>query len=107
MADTAEKSLIGVAGRRLHVARWHVGEAEHRPLLMLNGIGMNLELLAPLARALPGRIGWELRLIVLGGLRIIEAIETANYDVFRHRPVLGKHDWLRLGWRALNYRKIA
>ena len=22
-------------------------------------------------------------------------------------PVLGKHDWLRLGWRALNYRKIA
>ena len=62
---------------------------------------------APLARALPGRIGWELRLIVLGGLRIIEAIETANYDVFRHRPVLGKHDWLRLGWRALNYRKIA
>ena len=62
---------------------------------------------APLARALPGRIGWELRLIVLGGLRIIEAIETANYDVFRHRPVLGKHDWLRLGWRALNYRKSA
>lgn len=67
--------------------------------MMVNG--------APLARALPGRIGWELRLIVLGGLRIIEAIETANYDVFRHRPVLGKHDWLRLGWRALNYRKIA
>lgn len=62
---------------------------------------------APLARALPGRIGWELRLIVLGGLRIIEAIETASYDVFRHRPVLGKHDWLRLGWRALNYRKTA
>ena len=62
---------------------------------------------APLARALPGRIGWELRLIVLGGLRIIEAIEAASYDVFRHRPVLGKHDWLRLGWRALNYRKIA
>jgi len=62
---------------------------------------------APLARALPGRIGWELRLIVLGGLRIVEAIEAAGYDVFRHRPTLGKRDWMRLGWRALNYRKIA
>ncbi|MFY7838144.1 MAG: alpha/beta fold hydrolase [Novosphingobium sp.] len=55
MADTAEKTLIGVGGRRLHLARWHVGKTEHRPLLMLNGIGMNLELLAPLARALPER----------------------------------------------------
>ena len=62
---------------------------------------------APLALALPGRIGWELRLIVLGGLRIIESIEAVGYDVFCHRPVLGRHDWLRLGWRALNYRKIA
>ena len=57
--------------------------------------------------ALPGRIGWELRLIVLGGLRILECIETTAYDVFRHRPVLAKGDWLRLAWRALNYRNIA
>ncbi|MCX7282881.1 MAG: alpha/beta hydrolase [Novosphingobium sp.] len=49
------KSLIGVAGRRLHVARWNQGADAHRPLLMLNGIGMNLELLEPLARALPER----------------------------------------------------
>lgn len=47
--------MIGVAGRRLHVARWHAGTKGHRPLLMLNGIGMNLELLAPIARALPER----------------------------------------------------
>lgn len=56
---------------------------------------------APLARALPGRIGWELRLVVAGGLRILERIEAANYDVFRHRPTLGKRDWPLLGWRAL------
>lgn len=55
MVQTAEKSLIGVAGRRLHLARWHRGADRHRPLLMLNGIGMNLELLAPIARALPER----------------------------------------------------
>ncbi|ENO90312.1 squalene synthase HpnC [Thauera linaloolentis] len=62
---------------------------------------------APLALALPGRIGWELRLIVLGGLRILERIEAAGYDVFRHRPRLARRDWLLLAWRALNHRNIA
>ncbi|HWL30442.1 MAG TPA: squalene synthase HpnC [Burkholderiaceae bacterium] len=56
---------------------------------------------APLARALPGRIGWELRLIVQGGLRILERIEIGGYDVFRARPVLKKTEWLKLAWRAL------
>ncbi len=58
---------------------------------------------APLARDIPGRFGWELRLIVLGGLRILERIEAAGYDVFRHRPKLGKRDWLLLGWRSLRF----
>lgn len=58
---------------------------------------------APLATRLPGRIGWELRLIVQGGLRILERIETVGYDVFRQRPTLGRSDWLRLAWRALRY----
>jgi phytoene synthase len=58
---------------------------------------------APLARRLPGRIGWELRLMVLGGLRILERIEAVGHDVFRHRPTLGKGDWPRLAWRALRY----
>jgi squalene synthase HpnC len=55
---------------------------------------------APLATRLPGRVGWELRLVVQGGLRILEKIEWADYDVFRHRPKLGRSDWLVLGWRA-------
>lgn len=58
---------------------------------------------APLARQLPGRIGWELRLMVLGGLRILERIEKAGYDVFRHRPTLTRSDWPRLAWRAVHY----
>lgn len=58
---------------------------------------------APLARRLPGRIGWELRLMVLGGLRILERIEAVDYDVFRRRPVLNKTDWPRLAWRAVRY----
>lgn len=58
---------------------------------------------APLARRLPGRMGWELRLVVLGGLRILEKIEAAGYDVFRARPTLGRADWLRLGWRSWRF----
>jgi squalene synthase HpnC len=56
---------------------------------------------APLARRLPGRIGWELRMVVQGGLRILELIEDAGYDVFRRRPHLTAPDWLVIGWRAL------
>jgi len=55
----------------------------------------------PLGRALPGRIGLEIRAIVAGGLRIVDKIETADYDIFRHRPVLGRPDWVRILWRAL------
>ena len=56
---------------------------------------------APLARRLPGRIGWELRLVIQGGLRILEQLETVKYDIFHLRPQLRKVDWLLLGWRAL------
>ena len=50
---------------------------------------------APLALRLRGRIGWELRLVVQGGLRILDRIEAVDYDVFNRRPQLGKSDWLR------------
>lgn len=59
---------------------------------------------APLARQLPGRMGWELRLVVLGGLAILERLEAAGYDVFRVRPVLRRKDWLGLAWRAIPFR---
>ena len=59
---------------------------------------------APLATHVGGRLGWELRFIVHGGLRILEKIEAVNYDVFNRRPTLKKYDWLLLGWRALRYR---
>ena len=58
----------------------------------------------PLATHVGGRLGWELRFIVHGGLRILEKIEAVNYDVFNRRPTLKKYDWLLLGWRALRYR---
>lgn len=56
---------------------------------------------SPLCKRLPGRIGWELRLVVQGGLRILERLDQANGDVFRKRPKLGKLDWAPILWRAL------
>jgi len=61
--------------------------------LMLSG--------APLGRALPGRVGLEIRATVQGGLRILDKIERAGCDVFRRRPVLRWHDWPPLLARAL------
>jgi len=67
-------------------------EVDRARAMMLSG--------APLAVRLPGRIGWELRLVVQGGLRILERIEAADYDVFRRRPALGVSDWLCMAGRA-------
>src|SRR5690554_3767580 len=49
----------------------------------------------PLCRTLPGRIGFELRLVVHGGLRILERLDELHYDIFAQRPTLRKSDWLR------------
>jgi phytoene synthase len=54
----------------------------------------------PLGRALPGRIGLEIRTTVEGGLRILEKIRKVDYDVFCKRPVLRAFDWLLLLLRA-------
>jgi phytoene/squalene synthetase len=55
---------------------------------------------APLPLNISGRMGWELRLILQGGLRILEKIESVDYDVFHHRPQLVKTDWAIMLWRA-------
>jgi phytoene synthase len=68
-------------------------EVDRTRKLMLHG--------EPLGWVLPGRIGLEIRMIVAGGLRILEKIEAVDYDVFRQRPVLTKSDWPRLFWRAI------
>ncbi len=59
---------------------------------------------APLALRLPGRSGWELRLVVQGGLRILEKIAAMDYATLRSRPVLRPVDAPALLWRALRMR---
>jgi squalene synthase HpnC len=57
---------------------------------------------APLGTALPGRLGLEIRATVAGGAAILDKIEAARGDVFRHRPVLGKLDWVRILGKAVS-----
>jgi phytoene synthase len=49
---------------------------------------------APLGSILTGRIGLEMRMIIAGGLRILDKIEKVQFDVYRRRPVLGPLDWV-------------
>jgi squalene synthase HpnC len=56
---------------------------------------------APLGRVLKGRVGLELRTIVLGGERILAKLHHSNGDVFGRRPILDKRDWLQMLARAL------
>ncbi len=60
---------------------------------MLNGI--------ELVHQIPGRAGWELRLVVQGGLRILDKIEALNYATLQQRPKLSAWDVPVMVWRAI------
>ena len=62
---------------------------------------------APLACRVPGRLGWELRLVVQGGLRILERIAAMQYRTLGQRPTLSALDLPVLLWRALRMRPSA
>lgn len=55
---------------------------------------------ARLPLAIPGRAGWELRLVVQGGLRMAEKIERLQHRSWVQRPTLGLADAPVLLWRA-------
>jgi squalene synthase HpnC len=67
-----------------------VAEAEHT---MRQG--------SPLVHRIPGRAGWELRLVVQGGLRILEKIRALDYATLHQRPQLKPLDYIAIVWRAL------
>lgn len=54
-----------------------------------------------LCKRLPGRAGWELRLVVQGGLRILDKIEQLQFATWRSRPTLTAWDVPLMLWRAL------
>ncbi len=56
---------------------------------------------APLVHRLPGRAGWELRLVVQGGLRILDKVDALQGASLHTRPRLHAWDWGVMLGRAL------
>jgi squalene synthase HpnC len=54
-----------------------------------------------LCKQVPGRAGWELRLVVQGGLRILDKIAALQFATWRSRPKLTAWDLPLMVWRAL------
>ncbi|MEI7614619.1 MAG: squalene synthase HpnC, partial [Betaproteobacteria bacterium] len=86
---------FGVSEKQIADGRWSAEWAglidfqiDRTRALMLEG--------APLVHQLPGRMGWEIRFTVQGGLRILEKIRQQRGNVFQKRPLLGPADWLRM-----------
>ena len=55
---------------------------------------------APLGNILRGRIGFELRLVIHGGLRVLDRLQQRRDTVFA-RPRLTRADWLAIFWKAV------
>ncbi len=58
---------------------------------------------SPLALRLPGRAGLELRLVVQGGLRVLDQIESMGGQTWARRPRLSASDYPVLLWRVLRF----
>lgn len=52
-----------------------------------------------------GRLRYELRATWLGGVRVLDRLEAAGFDVFHSRPSLGASDVPALAWRTLRWRR--
>jgi len=61
----------------------------------------------PVADSVRGRLRWELRATWLGGMRILDRLAAAGYDVFTARPKLGALDAVVIAGHALVWRASA
>ena len=52
---------------------------------------------SPLAKRIKGRLGWELRAIVAGGITVLGKLKHLNQEGFLTQARLGPWDWVRIG----------
>jgi hydroxysqualene synthase len=97
--DLADFSATAPPGRAASCQALVADLCERARMRMVQG--------APLALRLPGRAGWELRLVVQGGLRILEKMAAIHHRSWLERPTLGKADLPHLLWRTAVYRPAA
>ncbi len=55
----------------------------------------------PVCDGVTGRLRYELRATWLGGMRVLDRLDAAGFDVFRARPSLGAGDVPAIAWRTL------
>jgi len=67
----------------------------------LNRVQALMQAGKPLGKILKGRIGFEMRMIIAGGERIIQKINRVKGDIFNQRPRLHGGDWLVIFFKAL------
>lgn len=94
------------------LARHHINEAQIKAhnsrgawspfmLMQIERTRKLLQAGAPLGKVLKGRIGLELRMIIMGGSVVLEKLHASNGDIYNQRPVLEPRDWLKVLYRAL------
>ena len=109
VASDAARDHIYIPGEDLHF--FGVSEADIKALRIAAPIRdlMRFEVARTRAlfergRPLLGKLGndlkFELALIWLAGMAILDKIEEADFDVFTHRPVIGKRDKAKILARA-------
>jgi hydroxysqualene synthase len=102
----ADATRFGLDARTLRVG----ADSDTSRALVQSLVGWARETMlagAPLVHRVPGRLGWELRFVVQGGLRVLDKIEASGCNVLSQRPTIDKADLPRLAWRALCMREPA
>ena len=91
------------AGISEHDLRQQRVDAPWQAFFMHNVLRAERILLAgkPLGRALPGSIGFELRMMIAGGERILHKLKSCRGDIYHHRPTLKAYDWPLILLKAL------
>jgi len=70
----------------------------HARGVMKQGIGI--------VHRVPGRAGWELAVVVTGGLRLLQLIENSGFQSARVRIKLNKWDALVVAYQAVRLKLL-
>ncbi|MBI4987253.1 MAG: squalene synthase HpnC [Rhodocyclales bacterium] len=90
-----ELARFGIAEAQIAEGRWDAAWAAMMDFQIDRARGM-MAAGSPLVHELPGRIGFELRLIVASGFRVLDKLQRARGDIFRRRPVVTAGDWPKI-----------
>lgn len=87
-----ELARFGIAESQIAEGRWDAAWAAMMDFQIDRARSM-MAAGSPLVHELPGRIGFELRLIVASGFRMLDKLQRVRGNIFSRRPAIGKRDW--------------